>query len=51
VRYRAVEVLRGSPALVPSYAADLTWIAGHDKNRDARAMAGKALTRAGLKVG
>jgi hypothetical protein len=43
--------LRGTPALVPSYAADLNWIAGHDKNRDVRVMAGKALARAGLKVG
>ena len=51
VRYRAVEVLRGTPALVAAYKEDLGWIAGHDENRDVRVMAGKALARAGLKVG
>lgn len=49
VRYRAVEVLRGTPALVPPYAADLTWMADHDGNHEVRAMAGKALARAQLR--
>jgi hypothetical protein len=51
VRYRALEVLRGTPALAPSYVADLTWIAGHDSNPDVRDMAEKVLARADLKVG
>lgn len=51
VRYRAVEVLRGTPALVSPYEADLAWIAGHDENRDVRVMADKALARAGLTAG
>jgi HEAT repeat protein len=51
VRYRAVEVLRGTPALVAAYKEDLSWIAGHDENRDVRVIAGKALARAGLNVG
>ena len=51
VRYRAVEVLRGTPALVAAYETDLRWIARHDQNRDVRVMAGKALARAGLRAG
>jgi hypothetical protein len=46
VRYRAVEVLRGTPALVAARKEDLSWIAGHDENRDVRVIAGKALARA-----
>ena len=49
VRYRAAEVLRGFPALVPAYEGDLGWLARNDENPDVRKMAGWALGRAGLR--
>jgi hypothetical protein len=48
VRYRAAEVLRGTPALVSAHEKDLARIAHHDENRDVRVVARKALARAGL---
>jgi HEAT repeat protein len=48
VRYRAAEVLLGTPALVSAYEKDLVWRSNHDENRDVRVMAEKALARAGL---
>ena len=48
VRYRAAEVLRGFPALVPEYERDLGWLARNDTNPYVQRMAGQALRRAGL---
>ena len=50
VRYRAAEVLRGFPALVPAYEGDLAWRAQHDENRDVRGIAQQALRRAGARA-
>ena len=46
VRYRAAEVLRGFPALVPAYESDLRWLAESDENSYVQSMAQKALDRA-----
>lgn len=46
VRYRVVEVLRSSPALVPNYADELTRLAEMDPNPSVRDAAAKALRRA-----
>jgi len=48
VRYRAAEVLRGFPALVPAYEAELTELAELDPNEYVRRMARRALARAGV---
>ena len=45
VRYRAAEVLRGFPALVPAYRGDLAWRADNDENEYVRRMARNALRR------
>jgi TIR domain len=45
VRYRAAEVLRGFPALVPEYRGDLAWRAENDENEYVRRMARNALRR------
>jgi HEAT repeat protein len=45
VRYRAAEVLRGFPALVPAYEAELTQLAERDSNEYVRRMARRALAR------
>jgi hypothetical protein len=46
VRYRAAEVLRWSPALVPTYDDELRRLAGTDENSWVRDMATKALQAA-----
>ena len=46
IRYRAAEVLRTTPALVPTYANDLTHLAKSDANSYVREMARGALRRA-----
>jgi hypothetical protein len=46
VRYRAAEVLRQSPDLVPTFEADLSRLVSKDKNSDVRDMAQKALRAA-----
>jgi hypothetical protein len=47
VRYRAAQVLRSSPALVPTYEEDLKQLVVSDENSYVRDMAAKALRRAG----
>jgi hypothetical protein len=47
VRYRAADVLRGFPALVPAYETELTELAELDSNEYVRRMARRALARAG----
>jgi TIR domain len=42
VRYRAVEVLAGFPALAADYGRDLNWLAENDPNADVRRMARRA---------
>jgi hypothetical protein len=43
VRYRAAQVIRSSPALVPTYEDDLRRLADTDENRQVREMAAVAL--------
>jgi HEAT repeat protein len=50
VRYRAAEVLRGFPALVPDYEGDLRWLADNDENGYVRRVAQKALARAAART-
>ena len=50
VRYRAAEVLRGFPALVPDYEGDLRWRADNDENHFVRRVAQKALKRGALRT-
>jgi hypothetical protein len=45
VRYRAAEVIRKSPALIPTFKSDLERLARSDKNAYVRRMAGKALAQ------
>ena len=47
VRFRAAEVLRSSPALVPEYGDELRRLARTDENSQVRAMAERALRAAG----
>jgi TIR domain-containing protein len=46
VRYRAAEVIRTSPAIVPTYEDDLRRLAEFDENPQVRDMAAAALARA-----
>jgi hypothetical protein len=46
VRYRAAQVLRSSPGLVPTYADDLRHLAASDENSWVRDMSAEALRRA-----